>query len=161
MLGRVIICVASVVLAAYVSWQPPLRAQAVRTQVLSLQTSLAPRTSLRVSTSRLRFDVAADGSVTGAAADYRAAARTAAQGRVVLTIQPDGALVGPGGSAATGLAVRCGEAAGAAPLKAGRSQVVGRWTGSGVWQGSVNCRLEGATAPGSYFQPVNFVVALE
>ena len=160
MLTRVTTCVASVVLG-YLAWQLPLRAQDVRIQTLSMQTSLAPRTSLRVSTSRLRFDVAADGSVAGAAADYRAAARTAAQGHVVLTIQPDGALEAPDGSRTTGLAVRCGEAAGATPLTVGLPQIVGRWTGSGVWQGTVSCRLQGAAAPGSSFQPVNFVVSLE
>jgi hypothetical protein len=160
MLTRVTICVASIVLG-YIAWQSPLSAQSVATHALSLQTSLAPRTSLRVSTSRLRFDVVADGKVAGAAADYRAAARTAAHGHVVLTIQPDGALESPDGSRTTGLAVLCGDAAGSVPLTVGRPQAVGRWTGSGVWQGTVSCRLQGATAPGSYFQPVNFVVSLE
>jgi hypothetical protein len=160
MLARVTVCVASVVLG-YLVWQSSLRAQAVGTQTLILRTSVAPRTSLRVSTSRLRFDVAADGSVAGAAADYRAAARTAEREHVVLTIQPDGALEVPDGSGTTGLAVLCGEEAGATPLTVGRPQVVGRWAGSGVRQGAISCRLQGATTPGSYLQPVKFLVSLE
>lgn len=160
MLPRVTICVASVLLG-YVVWQSPLRAQAVATRALVLQVPLTPRTSLRVSTSRLRFDVAADGRVAAAAADYRAAARTAARGHVVLTIQPDGALEASDGADTTGLAVSCGGEAGARPLTAGHPQVVGRWTGSGVRQGTVSCRLVGAAAPARYFQPVKFVVSLE
>ncbi len=157
---RLATCVASVVLG-YAVWQSPLQAQAVRTQNLTLQTALAPRASLRVSTSRMRFDVSPDGGANVAAADYRAAARTAAQGRVVLTIQPDGTLEAPDGAGTTNLTVLCGEEAGGAPLTPARPLVVGRWLGSGVRQGTITCRLHGAASPGRYFQPVKFVVSLE
>ena len=160
MLTRVTTCVASVVLG-YAVWQAPLRAQAVGTRTLTLQTSLAPRTSLQVSTTRLRFEVAAGGGVSGATADYRAAARTGAFGDVTLTIQPDGALEAPDGLRTADLAVLCGEEAGLLPLTAGRPQVVGRWTGSGVRRGTITCRLHGAAEPGTYVQPVKFAVSLD
>lgn len=151
-------CVASVVLG-FLGWPSPLRAQAVGAATLVLRTSLAPRTALHVSTTRLRFDVAADGHGAIATVDYRAAARTEAGQNVLLTIEPDGDLEAADGSGTPGLAVRCGGQASYLELTRGQPLVIGRWIGSGLWQGVVTCHLEGAAAPGSYFLPIAFAIS--
>jgi hypothetical protein len=160
MLARRTVCVASIVLG-FLGWPSPLRAQAVGTATLVLRASLAPRTSLHVSTMRLRFDVAADGHGAIATVDYRAAARTEAGRPVLLTIEPDGDLEAADGSGTTGLAVGCGGQASYLELTSGQPSLIGRWMGSGLWQGVVGCRLDRAVAPGRYSLPVKFVLSLD
>ena len=157
---RLAVCVGLVLLAILV-WPAPAGAQAVNSGTLILNVSFAPRSSLQVSTSRLQFDVAEDGSVAEAVVGYRVAARTRRDGGVLLTVEPRGMIEATDGLATTGLAVVCRADAGAPTLFAGQPQAVGRWRDSGVREGSVRCRLDGTAAPGHYSLPVNFAVVLD
>ena len=157
---RIAFCVVLVVLAT-VDWPSSADAQAARTCTLRLDVSLAPRSALRVSASRLQFDVAEDGRASDAVVDYRVAARTRRDGGVLLTVEPGGALAAAGRVGRSGLTVRCDAEAGAPALIAGQPLVVARWRDGGVREGKVRCRLDGAAAPGRYWLPVTFAVILD
>jgi hypothetical protein len=139
----------------------PAEAQTVGTGTLVLNVSFAPRSSLTVSTPRLRFDVAEDGTVGDAVVDYRVAARTRRDGGVLLTVASNGGVEAENGVSTTGLTVLCGADAGGPALSAGQSRIVARWRDSGLREGTIRCRLVGTAAPGRYSLPVTFAVVLD
>ena len=122
---------------------------------------IATRTSLQVSTDTLEFDLAEGAADAVAVVTYRAGARTRDGGEVLLTVEPAGGVVGPGGAAdaethlsiaAAGGDVLAGGALGGAP------RVAGRWSGSGLRSGAIVFRLQGGAA-GRYSVPVRFVLS--
>lgn len=151
---------ALVVLAAF-TWPSSADAQAVASGTVALGASFAPRSSLTVSASRLQFDVAEGGRAGEAVVDYRVAARTRRDGGVVLTVEQAGSLEASGGAGTAGLTVTCGTEPVGPALSAGRSKTVGRWRDSGLRQGTIRCRLDGAATPGHYELPVRFAVVLD
>src|SRR5688572_29753197 len=61
--------------------------------------NLAPRTSLKVSSRMLQFDVTQPGEAATAALDFTASARMSSGSDVVLTVEPLRGVDGPGGAA--------------------------------------------------------------
>lgn len=119
------------------------------------------RTSLKVSSEWLHFDVAQPGGLATASIDFSAGARTAAAGSIVLSVEPLRGIEGPGGAADVDSALTVsGEGDG---LVGGRidpahTTVVGRWQGSGLRQGRLVFSLR-ANAAGNYSMPVRFVLS--
>ena len=122
---------------------------------------VAARTSLKVSSDLLQFDVTRPGAPATAAIDFSAGARTAAGSDIVLSVEPLHAIDGPGGAAdVEGAITVAGQGQGLVsghvhPVK---STVVGRWNGSGLRTGRLVFTLR-AHAPGNYAMPVRFVLS--
>lgn len=128
---------------------------------VNVNVQVSSRTSLRVSSELLRFDVAQPGGAATAAIDFAAGARTPAGSDIVLTIEPLRGLDGPGGAADAGAALSfSGEGQGllAGQLPSAQTTVIGRWHGSGVREGRVVFTLR-ADAAGTYSMPVRFVLS--
>ncbi|OFW07272.1 MAG: hypothetical protein A3H96_17275 [Acidobacteria bacterium RIFCSPLOWO2_02_FULL_67_36] len=120
------------------------------------------RTSLKVSTELLRFDVADPAQAGTAVVDFSAAARTPSGADVVLSVEPLRGIEGPGGAADVDAALSfSGEGAGtlAGAIDVSRPSVAGRWSGSGMRTGRLVFALH-ATAAGSYTLPVRFVLSV-
>ena len=119
------------------------------------------RTSLKVSTEWLQFDVTtADGSAV-AIVDFSAAARTRQSGEVMLTVERAGALSGPGGAADVEafltVSIR-GDGGPSGALDPFAQIVAGRWVGSGKRTGQLAFSLR-SSVPGVYSVPVRFVLS--
>jgi hypothetical protein len=128
---------------------------------VTVNVNLATRTSLKVSSRLLQFDVAQPGGIATAAIDFTAGARMPAGSDVVLTVEPLRALEGPGGAADVESDLTfTGEGQGmlAGSLAAAQSTVVGRWQGSGHREGRVIFKLR-ANAAGIYSLPVRVVLS--
>jgi hypothetical protein len=124
---------------------------ATATVLVSVQFS--SRTSLRVSSDLLQFDVAAPGAAATAAIDFSAAARTHAGAEVLLSVEPTR---GADGAALTFAGEGNGTVDGA--LGAVAPTVAARWTGSGVRNGRLVFALRGG-ASGRYVVPLRFVLS--
>jgi hypothetical protein len=130
----------------------------VASRNVTVNVSLATRTSLKVSSQVLQFDVTQPGGAATAALDFTAGARMPAGCDVVLTIEPLRAVVCSGGAAVADLSF-IGEGPGmlTGSMAADRSTIVGRWQGSGLREGRVVFKLR-ASAAGSYTLPVRVVL---
>jgi len=128
---------------------------------VSVNVNFAARTSLKVSSHLLQFDVTQAGATATAAIDFTAGARMPSGSDLVLTVEPLRSIDGPGGAAdvETDLSFS-GEGAGlmAGALSSSAHAVVGRWQGSGLRTGRVVFKLR-ANAAGSYSLPVRFVLS--
>lgn len=119
------------------------------------------RSSLRVSSQLLEFQIADPTLPATAVVDFAAGVRTAAGAPVVLSVEPLRAVDGPGGAADVEVALSFAtqaEGAQAGPVNGTRPVPVARWTGGGFRQGRVLFQLR-AAAPGSYVVPVRFVLS--
>ena len=127
---------------------------------IAVSATFESRTSLKVSSQLLQFEV--DGSGQGlATVDFSAGARTRTGGDVVLTVEPLRALEGPGGAADVETSVTfSGTGAGTltGTLQAAGASIAGRWNGSGMRTGRLTFALR-AAAVGSYTVPVRFVLS--
>lgn len=133
----------------------------VATASVAVDVQVANRTSLRVSTDLLQFEVTRPDEPATAAVEFSAAARTSHANDVVLTIEPLRAIDGPGGAADVETAVTfSGDGGGtlAGTLASATSAIAGRWRGSGVWAGRLVFALR-ASASGTYTLPVRFVLS--
>lgn len=138
---------------------PALAATGADTKSVVVTATFDSRTSLRVSSQLLQFDVV-DGEAV-AAIDFSAGARTRSGGEVVLTVEPARAAEGPGGAADVETSVTfAGEGDGtrSGALSSSSPAVAGRWNGSGLRTGRMVFSLRSA-APGSYSLPVRFVLS--
>ena len=136
-------------------------AQNVAHATLSINARFAPRTSLKVSSELLQFDVAQPGGPATAAIEFVAGARTPLQGEIVLSVEPMRGLSGPGGAADVDAAISvAGEGEGllTTRLDPTSTTVVGRWHGSGLRQGRLVFTLNTSTS-GIYSMPVRFVLS--
>ncbi len=115
-------------------------------------------TSLRLSSSELRFEVVDPATPATATVDFTAAARTSRGGEVSLSVKRVGAVRRPESSRFAGdLTVDyAGENGAAGTLSEPGPQVVGRWIGSGVREGRISFTLRGAPEPGVYSVSVKF-----
>jgi hypothetical protein len=121
----------------------------------------ASRTSLKVSTDLLQFDVTAPDQSAVATVEFSAAARTQHGGEVVLTVEQVGPLNGPGGAAdvETSLMVSLlGSGGSTGELDPSAQIVAGRWVGSGRRTGQLAFSLR-SSVPGAYSVPVRFVLS--
>jgi hypothetical protein len=126
---------------------------------LSVTAQFSSRTSLRVSTELLRFDVPNTGETATAAVDFSAAARTHSGSDVVLSVEPVNGVGGPHGAAASSLNfVGEGEGTSSGTLCDASATVAGRWVGSGLRTGRLVFSLR-ATASGTYTLPLRFVLS--
>ena len=120
------------------------------------------RTSLRVSTDVLRFDVALDGDPATAAVDFSAGARTHAGAEVMLSVERRRSVGGSGDGTELESSVRfAGHGNGTldGSLDSASSQAVaGRWAGSGLRHGRLVFALHDS-APGAYVVPVRFILS--
>ncbi len=138
-----------------------LRAMSDRTATLVMTAQVGARTALRVSAERLRFDVTDPGAPAVAAVDFVAAARTRHDGEVILTVQPERWIEGPGGAADVDASVVfTGEGAGtvSGELRPAAPATAGRWVGSGRRTGRLLFALR-AGVEGTYVLPVRFVLS--
>ena len=123
--------------------------------------NVAPRTSLKVSSRMLRFDVTQPGGVATAALEFTAGARLASGSDVVLTVEPLRGMDGPGGAADVETALSfIGEGNGmlAGSIAMTESTILGRWQGSGLREGRVTFTLR-TNAVGNYSLPVRLVLS--
>lgn len=133
--------------------------QAVGVVVVSAQ--FTSRTSLKVSSHVLQFDVTAPGQAATAAVEFSAGARTQSGGEVVLSVEPVRAIEGPGGAADVEASLSVGgegEGLTGGMLASSGPTVAGRWIGSGLRTGRLVFSLR-AGASGSYTVPVRFVLS--
>lgn len=136
-------------------------AQSIARANVSVNAQFAPRTSLKVSSQLLQFDVARPGEAATAAIDFTAGARTASEGEIMLSVEPLRGLAGPGGAADVDATITvAGEGEGLLPTRIDSTQttIVGHWHGSGLRQGRLVFTLNAPTA-GSYSMPVRFVLS--
>ena len=155
-----------IVLTTFVAGFPALLAPPVAmasgsdAKTVLVSATFASRTSLKVSSQLLQFEVAESGEAV-AAIDFSAGARTQAGAEVMLTVEPARAVEGPGGAADVDTAVTFageGEGTRSGALIAHAPAVAGRWNGSGLRTGRMGFALRSA-APGRYSLPVRFVLS--
>jgi len=145
----------------------PIGASDVASALVRFRSDVTASTALRVSSSVLRIDPQ-PGSTTGAilvgTVDYRAAARTRADGEVVLTVEAQSdvpALDGPGGGREAVIEFAgIGDGARGGVLRRAVPQVAGRWIGSGVRSGQLVFRLRGDAGAAGAVVPLRFVISL-
>ena len=119
--------------------------------------TFSSRTTLQVSSDRLQFDVISADTPAIASVDFLAAARTHADGPVMLSVEP----ISQSGSAIAGASLSfTGDGHG---LKSGRvaadsMTVAGEWNGSGVRRGRLMFALRSTTL-GNHVVPVRFVLS--
>ena len=131
------------------------------TASVTVTAGFASRTSLKVSTDVLRFDIKAAGQSTETIVDFSAAARTQQGGEVVLTVELVGAMNGPGGASDVETSLTFsgfGNGLGKGPLDCSVPSIAGRWVGSGLRTGQLAFTLR-SSVPGSYSVPVRFVLS--
>ena len=128
-----------------------------RTVTVTVQVS--SRTSLRVSTQMLEFEVAAPGREALAMVDFTAAARTRNGDEVLLTVEPLRTVDGPGGGDVETSITFAGDGSGVLPgvINPMAPNVAGRWHGSGLRTGRLVFALR-ASAAGQYRVPVRFLL---
>jgi hypothetical protein len=140
--------------------QPASAADAVTTSVV-VTARFSSRTSLRVSTDVLKFDVAAPGNPATAEVDFSAGARTHTGGEVMLSVERRRSAGGSVGTEPESFVSFAGRGDGTldGSLGSGASQAVaGRWTGSGLRHGRLVFALH-AGAPGAHVVPVRFILS--
>ena len=119
------------------------------------------RTSLRVSTEVLRFEVTPTGGPATAAVDFSAGVRTQSGAEVMLSVERRSADGAGGGTDAATPITFAGQGSGTldGSLDSVSAQAVaGRWTGSGLRHGRLVFALH-AGAPGAHTVPVRFVLS--
>lgn len=136
-------------------------AEDVATANVTVNLNVGTRTSLKVSSRVLQFDVTKAGETATAALDFTAGARLSSGADVVLTVEPLLAVTGPGGAAEADCALTfTGEGEGilAGVVSTAHGTIVGRWVGSGMREGRLIFTLR-ADAAGNYSLPVRFVLS--
>jgi len=130
--------------------------------VVRFQTAIQPSTSLRVSGDVLVIEShAGDGPVEVGSISFRAAARTARGGDVLLTVEPLSSVQGLGGGPGTLTAISfVGSGVGVQDgvLRDGRPETVARWVGSGLHTGRVTFVVSGPLPPQGASVPLRFLL---
>lgn len=157
MRSRLPLTVAALALCAHTA-----AAEDIKSANVTVNVNLATRTSLKVSSPVLHFDVAQPGGLATASLEFTAGARMPAGSDVVLTVEPLRGIEGPGGAADVESDLSFA-AEGAGMLAGGsidtlRSTVVGRWQGSGLREGRVIFKLR-ASAAGLYSLALRVVLS--
>ena len=152
---------AAVMAASLLLAASPVSAAETATASVVVSAKFASRTSLKVSTNLLRFELAGPGQPATATVDFAAGARTQAGAEVLLSIEQLRSVDGPGGASDLESSVSfTGEGAGTldGALVAAGPAVAGRWIGSGMRQGRLVFALR-AGASGNYILPVRFILS--
>jgi hypothetical protein len=138
-----------------------LQASADSTAALTLAVQVHGRSKLTVSARVLRFEVTSPHTPAGAAIDFVAASRTRRDGEVVLSVEPQSWVNGPGGAADVEAEITfAGEGAGTldGALAAATPVPAGRWIGSGQRAGRLTFSLR-AGLQGVYLMPLSLVLS--
>ena len=127
------------------------------------QTAVQPSTSLRVSEDVLLIESrTGEGPVEAGSISFRAAARTARGGEVVLTVEPLSSIQslagGAAGASTTISFVGSGAGVQDGALRDGRPETVARWIGSGLHTGRVTFVVSGALPPRDTVVPLRFLL---
>ncbi len=138
---------------------PPVTAAADDVKGVTVRVNIRTATSLRVSSSLLRFDVSDPASPATVEIQFAAGGRTYKGGDVVLTVEAAGTVETPDGVRSQDLAIGYEGEGQAGTLAAAAPSTAGRWMGSGFRQGRVLFTLRGATVPGTYQLPVKFALS--
>jgi hypothetical protein len=119
--------------------------------------TFSSRTTLKVSSELLAFDVTGADTAATASVDFVAAARTHASGPVVLSIDP---IREASSESAVSSLTFDGDGAGttSGSVTAAASTVAGQWVGSGVRQGRLVFALRSSTL-GTHIVPIRFVLS--
>jgi hypothetical protein len=131
------------------------------TASITVTAEFASRTSLKVSSQVLSFQVSDPAQTAVAVVDFSAGARTRSGGDVVLTVEPLRSVEGPGGAADVDTAVTfsgTGNGTLSGTLQSVNATVAGRWNGSGLRTGQLTFALH-ASVSGTYTVPVRFVLS--
>lgn len=141
--------------------QAPIPGRASASGTVTIRANLENRTSLRVSSSQLRFEVVDPLSAPTAVVDFTAMARTIRDGKVLLTVEPIGSIEAPqGGPASPDVTVLYqAEGGNSGALSQAGPHVAQVWIGSGVREGRVSFSLRGAQAAGVYVLSLKFVLS--
>ena len=140
----------------------PAWAGASASAAVQVRVEVYARTVLRVSAHQLRFDVPTDATSAIAELEFSAAARTRRDGEVMLTIEPERWIEGPGGAADVEALVTFegeGDGVAAGRLAPSAPSIAGRWMGSGKRDGRLRFTLQ-AGAAGTYRIPVRLVLTV-
>lgn len=124
--------------------------------------TIAPRTSLKTSARVLEFRIEPGTTEAVAVVEFTAAARALPDAEVLMTVTPDGGLIGPGGAADVDAELTfSGEGSGipGGTLTLTESSTTARWTGGGLRNGRLVFKLR-ASSPGDYKLPVRFAVRI-
>ena len=131
------------------------------------QANVQPATSLHISSHLLVIDASSEGFEGPAEVgfiEFRAAARTARYGEVVLTVEPlsplDALRSGATGRPPAVSFLGSGEGAQNGVLRTGQPQAVARWVGSGMHVGRVTFVVQGSPGPQGASVPLRFLLAV-
>jgi hypothetical protein len=119
------------------------------------------RTSLKVSTDILHFDVNVAGEAATSAVEFSAGARTQAQGEVLLSVEQRRGMTGPDAVSKNESALTfAGQGDGTLEGVVGAASrvVAGRWIGSGLRHGRLLFTMRADTS-GTYVVPVRFILS--
>ena len=135
--------------------------------VTRFQANIRTSTSLRVSNHVLVISPrpdAGEAPLQAGAIEFRAAARTASDGEVILTVEPLVPLAslsgGGAGDSATTIAFEgSGDGAQSGALSDAHPETVARWVGSGLRTGRLTFTLRGPVSPQGATLPLRFLLA--
>jgi hypothetical protein len=135
--------------------------------ITRFQATIRTSTSLRVSDDVLVIaprQTAGEAPLIAGAIEFRAAARTASDGEVILTIEPLAPLSslsgGGAGDGATTVAFEgSGDGAQSGALSDTRPETAARWIGSGLRTGRLTFTVRGPVSPHGATLPLRFVLA--
>lgn len=136
---------------------PPVVEGSEAVQHLTIRASVAPATTLRVSSQVLVFDVDSDEASAVARLDYTASARTQRDGEVILLVETTRSVEGPGGAADLDASLTMGGEG--IPVPSDEHVVAERWIGGGTRSGRIVFTLRGAAA-GRYVLPVRVSLSI-
>lgn len=140
---------------------PPAAAAETATASVSVSVLVTSRTSLKVSSDVVQFNVTEAGGGATASVDFSAGARVASGADVVLTVEPLRQVEGPGAAADVETAVTFegdGDGLARGRLDTIRPTVAGRWQGSGLRHGRLSFTIR-AHAAATYTLPLRFVLS--
>ena len=158
---RVPLLIAIAASAAVPGFAAPAAAADTASASVVVSAQFSGRTSLKVSTDILHFDVNAAGEASTSAVDFSAGARTYAQGEVLLSVEQRRALTGPdtvSGNESALTFVGQGDGTLEGVVGAASRVVAGRWIGSGLRHGRLLFTMR-ADASGTYDVPVRFILS--
>jgi len=157
----VLACAASFLMLTDLVVPHEAMASETATASVNVTANFTSRTSLRVSSQQLHFEIGDPNDEAMAVVEFTAAARTREGGEVVLTVEPMRSVEGPGGAGDLETTIAFdgdGEGTTTGVLRPTSVSVAGRWIGSGVRRGRLRFSLR-APVGGTYTMPVRFVLS--
>jgi hypothetical protein len=157
----VLACAASFLMLTGLVAPHEAMASETATTSVNVTANFTSRTSLRVSSQQLHFEIGDPNDDAVAVVEFTAAARTREGGEVVLTVEPMRSVEGPGGAGDLETTIAFdgdGEGTTTGVLRPTSVSVAGRWIGSGVRRGRLRFSLR-APVGGTYTMPVRFVLS--